>query len=165
MTALTAKERRLIEDQLGRELTDGELREVDSLEALTREQLEVVAAIHRRSATVPLVYLRAVVPSSRSPANSRFADQIDEIIATRFHLLGDLPLFEHHAGRALSVAEKTRVATLPELSPAHIAVAATLARQKVVVALMYLRDLVRSASSEECEVLAERLAAEPDGKP
>ena len=163
MTAITTRERRYIEDLLGRELTDSELHPVDSLDALTREQLAVVAAIQPRSVTVPVLFLRAVVPTASSRDIMKTVDQVFAIIAARFPPeLGNLPLFERYAGRALSAAEKSPVASLEALSPVHLAIAATLARQEKGIACLYLRRIAPSTSPDECDALAAQLAAEPE---
>ena len=159
MTAIEPNHRRQIEAWLGRPLVESELRTVDSLEALTDEQLAVVAAIRPRNLIAPLLFLQAVVPNATTPEIREMLDDVDAFIAARHpRELANLPLFERYAGRPLSADEKAPVATLEDLSIAHRAIAATLARQEHTVAFLYLRRIVPSATAEACNALVLNLA-------
>lgn len=159
MTAIEPNHRGQIEAWLGRPLTDSELRTVDSLEALTDEQLAVVAAIRPRNLIAPLLFLQAVVPTATTPEIREVLDDVDALIAARHpRELANLPLFERYAGRPLSADEKTTVATLENLSSAHRAIATTLAQQEHTVAFLYLHRIVPSATAEACNALVLHLA-------
>lgn len=160
MTAIESNDREQIEAWLGRRLTDSELQPVESLQALTDEQLAVVAAIRPRNLIAPLLFVRAVVPTASTSEIRELIDDLGAFIALRRRPdLANLALFEHHVGRPLSAAEKAPAATLGEVSPAHLAIAATLARQAQTVAFLYLRRIVPSATTEACSAVVKQLAA------
>ena len=158
MTVIDPNHREQIESWLGRPLSDGELQPVVSLDALTDAQLAVVGALRPRHLIAPLLFLRAVVPSAATPEIRELLDNIDDVIATRQSPeLANLPLFEHVAGRALTSTEKSRRATLVDLSPVHLAIATLLAQHDLTVAFLYLQRIVPSAEADACDALVRKL--------
>jgi hypothetical protein len=161
MSQIEPKHRQQIERWLDRQLTDDELHPVESLEDLTNDQLEVVAQLRPQNLIAPILYLNFVVPSATMAVLSPFIDNIADVVAARKPPRDwpNLPLFERVAGRALSASEKRSVATLQELSPEHLALATTLARQEHVVAFLYLGRVVPGVDADACDALVSKLAA------
>jgi hypothetical protein len=86
MSEIDPKHRKQIERWLGRQLTEDELRPVQSLDALTDDQLGVVAAIRPNNIVAPVLYLNFVVPSASMDALTPFIDNIaDVVVARRSH--------------------------------------------------------------------------------
>jgi hypothetical protein len=77
------KHRQQIEKWLHRQLTDDELRSVDSLAALTNDQLEVVAELRPNNLIAPVLYLNFVVASATMNELTPFIDDIAGILAAR----------------------------------------------------------------------------------
>jgi hypothetical protein len=154
------KHRRQIERWLRRQLTEDELRPVESLEALANDQLEVVAELRPQNLIAPVLYLNFVDPSATMADLTPFIDNIADIVAARKAPRDwpNLALFERYAGRALSAAEKRSAATLQDLSPEQIALATTLACQEQAVAFLYLGRVVPGVDVDACNALVSELA-------
>lgn len=83
MSEIDPKHRQQIERWLGRRLTEDELRQVQSLDALTEGQLEIVAAIRPNNIVAPVLYLNFVVPSASMDALTPFIDNIADVLVAR----------------------------------------------------------------------------------
>jgi|SRR5882672_8704655 len=152
-----------IEGRLRRELSSGELLEVGSFDGLRKTQLDLVAILARRSGVAAVLYVQAVVPSA-SPTDVRnFVLNIEQFIAGKFppgpkdYPLRMEDLYEKELGRALTEEEKRPGRSLQELSAAHLAVARELSLKDPVHGMIYLGDIVPSASSYDRETFAENL--------
>ena len=151
--------RQQVEDWLGRPLTDDELRPVASLDAVTDEQLAVVAAIRPRNLIAPQLFVRAIVPTARPSDIRRIVDEIDDMISARRRPeWSNLALFERYLGRPLVAAEKSSAPALDTLSSAQLAVATAIARQEITVACLYLHRIAPTEHVDACQVLAKQLA-------
>jgi hypothetical protein len=76
VSGIEPRRRAQIEQVLGRELTDDELRPVASLDALSEVQRAVVQVLAPQSVTVSQVYVMGVVTDVRFADASRFIDRI-----------------------------------------------------------------------------------------
>lgn len=159
MSQIDPDHKRQIEDWLGRQLTNDELRPVESLDALSDDQLAVVAVIRPRNLIAPLLYLRFVVPSALTRELINLIDNIAGVVASRRPPLDlpNLPLFERYLGRSLEPVERMQVAALEDLSPAHIAAATALFNAEPMVGFLYLQRIAPAAPIEACSRLATQL--------
>ena len=76
VSGIEPRRRAQIEQVLGRELTDDELRPVASLDALSEVQRAVVTFLGPRSVTISTAYVTGVVRDVRFADASRFIDEI-----------------------------------------------------------------------------------------
>lgn len=151
-----------IETRLGRELTPAELIEVDTLDGLSRAQLDVVAQLAVRDGILPSMYVRGVVPSADYTDVREFVLNIGPFIAGRFPpsvptALQMEPVYERELGRSLSDDERRSAASLQSLSPAQLAVARQLSLKDPAFAMAYLSEVCQSASAYDRQLFAEGL--------
>lgn len=159
MAPTTFRFRGQVEDNLGRPLTQEELSPAESLETLSPAHLAVVETLAPRSTFAARLYLRSIVSTSLTQEFQTIIDDFASgLRSTQPKEWPNLPLFERYAGRVLSPAEKQSVASLEELSPAHLAIASMLAREEHPIAFLYLRRVVPSAALEACGDLVKQLA-------
>jgi len=150
-----------VEYDLGRPLTDTELQEVPSLDALTDEQIAVAAAIRAHHYITPMVYVKAIVPTAEHSAVRKFLDEDIERIAIERRPPEELPnqnWFEHYAGRPLRPMERVRVESFEKMSSEQIELARVLARADPTTGFLYLTRIVPGESIERIHELAKHLA-------
>ena len=140
MITIKPDDRDRIEDALDRSLTDAELEPVESLAALTDDQVAIVAEIQPNNRLIPMLFLRAVVPSAEFDAINFYIDDVQRVYVERFPPpeIPDQRIFEHYAGRSLKPAERVLAGTVYKLSGVQIELLQLLARRDVTVAFLYL---------------------------
>ncbi len=160
MSTTDWKHREQIESWLHRSLTNEELLPASSLDALTDDQVAIVAAIQPHNRIAPMLFLKAVVPTAAHRDIIDFIDNIEDIAVVRLPPpeLPDQRIFEHFAGRPLEPAERARVGTVYKMNPAQIELAETLARKDRAVAFLYLSRVAPDDSIEVRNELAKHLA-------
>jgi hypothetical protein len=163
MSTIEPKHRAQVEMWLKRPLTDDELQTVSSFDALTDEQVAIVAAIRPRNLIAPLLFLKAVVPTATHREVVDFMDTIEGVAIVRRPPpeLPDQRIFEHFAGRPLEPADRARVGTIYKMNPAQIELVETLARKDRAVAFLYLSRVAPDDSIEVRNELAKHLAGLP----
>jgi uncharacterized protein related to proFAR isomerase len=154
------KHRGQIESWLHRALTDEELRPVSSLDALSDDQVAVVAAIQPRNRIAPLLFLDAVVLSAKHQDIIDYIDSVQDVYVVRFPPpeLPDQRIFEHYAGRPLEPAERVRAGTVYKMTSAQVVLAKTLALKDLTVAFLYLSRVASDETIEQRHYVAKHLA-------
>jgi hypothetical protein len=160
MSTIDSTHRGHIENILGRPLTDDELQAADSLDALTNDQIAIIAELRPKNTIAPRLYVNAVVPTAKHADVSEFVESIDEVYVTRFPPpeLPNEPIFEQYAGRPLMPAERVRVENVYELSSSQIELAKLLAHKDVSIAFLYLSRVAPNESTEQRHYVAKHLA-------
>jgi len=160
MSTIEPKHRAQVEMWLHRPLTDEELQTVSSFDALTNEQVAIVAAIHPRNVIAPLLFLKAVVPTATHRDVVDFMENIEAVAVVRMPPpeLPDQRIFEHFAGRPLAPAERARVGTVYKMNPSQIELAELLARKDRAVGFLYLSRIAPDDDIEVRNELAKHLA-------
>lgn len=149
-----------VEPYLGRQLTEAELQEVASLDELTDAHIAVFAEIRPRNRIVPMLYLKAVVPTADHDAVMKLIDgDLQRLVAERRppEPLPNENLFEVHIGRPLRPHERVRVESFEKLSGDQIELARTLARANIAAAFLYLSRVAPGESTERRHELAKHL--------
>jgi hypothetical protein len=126
-----------VEPYLQRELTEAELQEVGSLDELTDAHLAVYAAIRPRNRIVPMLYLKAIVPTADHDAVMKLID-------------GDLERVAIERRPPEPLANE-------KMSTEQIELARTLARANVAAAFLYLSRIAPDESTERRHELAKHL--------
>lgn len=164
MIMLEPDDRYHIETRLGRELTAEELREARTFDDLSREQLAIVAQLARREGILPSAYVRAVVPSAGHSDVRDFVMTIQDFVARKYPpaQLAMEHLYGRELGRPLTDEERRLVASLPDLTQAQVAVARQLASRERVFGLLYLTDVVKSATTNERDAFVDSLLRDGD---
>ena len=158
---MTFRYRGQVEGELGRPLTEAELKEVASIDELTDDQIAVVAAIRQHNRIAPMLYVKAIVPTADHTDVMKFIDEDIQRIAIERRPPEDLPnqnWFEHYAGRPLTPMERVRVESFEKMSSDQIALARTLARANLATGFLYLTRIVPGESTERRHELAKHLA-------
>lgn len=152
--------RRQIETWLHRQLTDDELRPVNSLDMLSDDQVSVVAEIQPRNRIAPMLFLQAVVPTAKRLDILDYIDNIQDVYVVRFPPpeLPDQRIFEHYAGRPLESAERVRAGTVYKMTSAQVELAKTLALKDLAVAFLYLSRVAPDETIEQRHYVAKHLA-------
>lgn len=158
MAIIRPDDRHHIEVHLGRELTVEELAEVETFDDLSYEQLSIVTRLGSR-VILSSAYVRAVVPSADHGGVRDLVLNIQDFIDERFPppRLPMEPYFVGQLGRPLTDEERWRRAAIPKLTQAQVAVARQLASKDRTICLLYLRDVVKSATVQEREALVDAL--------
>jgi hypothetical protein len=163
MAILHPDDRYHIEIRLGRELTGEELAEVETFDDLSFEQLSVVTKLGSR-VILASAYVRAVVPSADFSSVQDLVFNIQDFIDARFPP-ARLPMEPHYVGqlgRPLTEEERWRRASISDLTKAQVAVVRQLSSKERVIALLYLRDVVKSASIQEREAFVDASQRDDD---
>jgi hypothetical protein len=158
MTTIKPDDRYHIELRLGRELTDEELAEARTLDDLSREQLSIVARLGSR-VTLSGAYVRAVVPSADWSDVRDLVFTIQDVIDRKYPP-SQLPMehfYVRELGRPLTDEERWRRYSISDLTRAQVAVARQLSSQNRAIGLLYLRDVVKSATIHESEAFVDAL--------
>ncbi|MEO8700015.1 MAG: hypothetical protein ABI867_08220 [Kofleriaceae bacterium] len=160
MTTLDSQHRHQIEMYLRRTLTDEDLVTAPSFDDLTDPQIELVASLRPRNLIAPMLYLRAVVPTATQSEAMEFLERVEELHIERqpAQELRDRAIFEHYAGRTLTNAECAHIATVHDMSPAHIELGQVLARKDVTIAFLYLSRIAPDETIEQRHHVAKELA-------
>jgi hypothetical protein len=88
---MTFRFRGQVEGELGRSLTQAELKEVASIDELSDDQIAAIAAIRQHNRIAPMLYVKAIVPTADHADVMRFIDEDIQRIATERRPPGDLP--------------------------------------------------------------------------
>jgi hypothetical protein len=152
--------RRQIETWLHRQLTEDELRPVNSLDMLSDDQVAVVAEIQPRNRIAPMLFLQAVVPTAKRLDVLDYIDNIQDVHVVRFPPpeLPDQRIFEHYAGRPLEPAERVRAGTVYKMTSEQVELAKTLALKDLAVAFLYLTRIAPDETIEQRHYVAKHLA-------
>jgi hypothetical protein len=149
-----------IETWLHRPLTEDELRPVTTLDALSDEQVAVIASIQPRNRIAPLLYLQAVVPTAKRLDAVDYIENIQDVYVVRFPPpeLPDQRIFEHYAGRPLEPAERVLAGTVYKMTSAQVELAKALALKDLAVAFLYLSRVASEETIEQRHYVAKHLA-------
>lgn len=149
-----------VEYDLGRPLTDAELQEVPSLDQLTDDQIAVADVLRQRNELLPMLYIKAIVPTASHTEVRRFIHDDIERIAIERRPPPDLPnqdWFEHYAGRPLRPMELVRVESFEKVSSEQIDLARTLAAASPPTCFLYLKRIVPGESIERIHELTKHI--------
>jgi hypothetical protein len=148
-----------IEETLGRELAEAELVVVDSLDAMPTSHLDVVETIYCVNPIAAFYYVRGVTRDVDPSTLRRYVKEFDSLIAKRRRLpgMGQQKLYENELGRLLTTEETLPSPSLEEIGEAQRVLTRELARKDRGVALVYLHDLVPSASLQDRQIFLENL--------
>jgi hypothetical protein len=131
---------------------------VSTFDELSRTQLAIVERLVP-SGILALKYVHAVVPLADFSDVRELIYNIQTYVDKRFppeHLRME-HLYGHALGRPLTKAERNAAASLQALSPAQLQVARELSFKDRVYGMLYLGDVVKSASQHAREAFADAL--------
>ncbi|MEO8700014.1 MAG: hypothetical protein ABI867_08215 [Kofleriaceae bacterium] len=109
-----------------------------------------------------MAYLEVVVPTASHDERTVFVDGVQAVHVARqpAQELRDRAIFEQYAGRPLTNAECARIATVYDMSEAHIDLTTILARKDVTIAFLYLSRIAPEETIEQRHHVAKELAGQ-----
>lgn len=156
-------DRQQVEQWLRRPLTSSEQEHAESIDAMTDEQLAVVATLRSRNLIVARTYIGLVVPAATNqevvPFLGRVGDTVDRKLPAVSALRGRLA-FESVLARPLEPAELGQVESVSDFAKAQLEVARELVATSEPLALFYLQSVARHIPMVELELIVKRLLSD-----